>query len=84
MTSAVGPTVRAKFKCGSKKQFDGASVEYEFNAVYSTDPTHENKFFWDATPNASLKMTINNRQAQVFEPGKEYYLDFTEAPKSNP
>lgn len=48
-----------------------------FKPVYSTDPNHENKQFWDATPQGDLNMTINNpAAAEFFEPGKEYYLDF--------
>ena len=79
----TGTTVRAKFRC-SKAEPHSWGNEYEFGAVYSTDPNHENKAFWDATPSAMLTMTISNPKAQIFEVGKEYYLDFTEAPASNP
>ena len=77
--------VRAKFWCVEATQFSGgigkepSGVRYKFSAVYSNDPGHENKRFWDATPQASLEMTIKNEAAQVFALGKEYYVDFTPA-----
>lgn len=78
--------IRAKFFCkeiirtgwsdnGTPKL--GSAVVYKFAAVYSNDPNHENKAFWDATPSAELSMTITNADAQVFELGQEYYLDFS-------
>lgn len=54
-------------------------IKYKFAAVYSNDPEHENKVFWDATPNISFEMTVRNEAAQLFEPGIEYYMDFTPA-----
>lgn len=78
--------VRAKFFCSEitrtgwtdngAPKLSGAVV-YKFRAVYSNDPAHENKTFWDATPSAELSMTITNPAGQVFELGREYYLDFT-------
>ena len=77
-------TVRAKFKLNEKTErsyVNGTTLK--FGAVYSQDPNHENKRFWDATPVANLEMTIKNEAAaQYFELGKEYYLDFIEAPDS--
>lgn len=83
-------SVRAKFYCESiltsgytkdgKPQINTAKV-YKFRAVYSNDPKHENKLFWDATPSASLEMTITNPDGQVFEVGHEYYLDFIHTTK---
>lgn len=81
-------TIRAKFYCqqivregwsdnGTPKE--SGAVKYVFKAVYSNDPNHENKSFWDATPNAELVMVITNPGAQTFEIGREYYLDFTPA-----
>lgn len=56
-----------------------------FKPVYSTDPTHENKSFWDATPQGDLSMTIDNPSAaEFFKPGLEYYIDFSEAPPTPP
>ena len=46
--------------------------------VYSTDPQHENKAFWEATPSGSIELNINNPEAvKEYELGKEYYVDFT-------
>lgn len=48
--------------------------------VYSSDPNHENKRFWDATPSGSIEMQVNNMAAlEQFEPGQEFYVDFTPA-----
>jgi hypothetical protein len=72
----MSETVRAKFVC-TKREWPGG---VELKPVYSDDPEHENKKFWDATPSGELKMYINNPQAiGFFEVGHEYYLDFTKA-----
>jgi hypothetical protein len=69
---------RAKFKVDSKDPGETGSVK--LSPVYSTDPNHENKSFWDATPSGSIEMWINNPKGfAAFEPGKEYYVDFTPA-----
>ena len=81
MTSTA-TRVRAKFKCTSRTEFEGGASEFKFSAVYSTDPNHENKKFWDATPSASLSMQVKNTAAQIFKVGQEYYLDFIEADAS--
>jgi hypothetical protein len=68
--------IRAKFFVSERKHPGGVQLE----AVYSEDPEHENKQFWDATPSAKLEMWINNPDAvRFFEIGKEYYVDFTPA-----
>lgn len=80
--------VRAKFYCQEISQTgytkDGepkvaTGKLYKFAAVYSNDPKHENKQFFTATPNAKLEMYIDNPAAQVFELGREYYVDFSPA-----
>ena len=65
--------------CNSVKIFQG-SIEVQLTAVYST--TGENKDFTDATPSGSLTMSIikDKPAASAFEPGKSYYVDFSEAP----
>lgn len=80
-------SVRAKFRVTEKTEHawygNGKvdAVTIKLAAVYSSDPNHENKAFWDATPNANLEMQINNvSAADLFHVGSEYYLDFTEAP----
>lgn len=70
--------VRAKFRCESIE-----TNEYNHNvklrAVCGKDG--ENKDFADATPGGDLKIMISKGRpaAGFFEPGKDYYLDFTEA-----
>ena len=62
-------------------QYDNKIHErVRFFGVYSQDPEHENKKFWDATPIINFEMTISNPGAQgFFQPGKEYYVNFVEA-----
>ncbi len=76
--------VRAKFYVVSVIPYDrdnengGAKVELQ--PVYSTDPSHENKSFWDATPSGGIWMNISNpTAAKAFKEGAQYYVDFTEA-----
>ena len=72
----MSKTVRAKFQCVMREANGGVKLR----AVYSDDPEHENKKFWDATPSGELEMHItNNDAAEFFELGAEYYLDFTRA-----
>lgn len=69
--------IKAKMKCASvlKTEF-GNTVK--FNAV--SDGSPENKTFSNYTPSAHLEIVIDNPAAKdAFEPGKEYYLDFTPA-----
>ena len=86
--------VRAKFKCNSvsansgTQNINGKEVlgkTYSFGAVMAKKDTDgkplvedENAIFGLYTPNGSLTMTVYNDDV-VFELGKEYYLDFTEA-----
>lgn len=75
--------IRAKFRCmfeTHKKwgpQDDQVTRSYEFAAVYD-EKTPENQRFATATPSGSLTIAVTN-PAVRFEPGKFYYLDFTEA-----
>lgn len=48
--------------------------------VYSNDPEHENKSFWDATPNGKLDFTIKAEVAEFFTLGEEFYLYFSKEP----
>ena len=48
--------------------------------VYSSDPSSENRRFWQASPTGKIELgTINPEAWQHFEMGKEYYVDFTPA-----
>lgn len=70
--------VRAKFVCESV-----AKTRYGHHTVRLTPVTgdsEENKKFWKWTPTGSIEFgTINDEAVKQFEPGKEYYVDFTPA-----
>lgn len=72
-------TVRAKFRCTSVTttlNYQNKLIySYKFNAV--TDNNPENKSFFEATPSGSLD--LGTVKEDLFEIGKEYYLDFTPA-----
>lgn len=79
--------VRAKMKCHSVEtcSYGGGAkdqVRVKMGAVYSSDPNHENRAFSDATPSGAVELTIQGDKpaAKMFTAGKEYYVDFTEAP----
>lgn len=77
--------IRCKFTCQTvtkrqhwdreKRDAKQFLFEAEFSAV--TDGSEENKSFFDATPYGSLK--IGTYKEDVFEPGKDYYIDISEA-----
>lgn len=75
--------MRAKFHCVQVTKTAWGSEIAELTAVTGKQgELSENASFNKATPNAQLKMQIDNPAAQGFlKPGGEYYLDFTEAPK---
>lgn len=80
-------SVRAKFFVSDVNVYsiNPPQRQITLKPVYSTNPEHENKQFWDATPNGELKMTVNNSAAaEFFKPGTEYYIDFSEAPPTPP
>ena len=69
--------VRAKVVCES---IDGNAVS--FRTVYENQKNDENARFTKATPWGEIRLGIDNPAAlEQFAPGKEYYVDFTEAPK---
>lgn len=68
--------VRAKFRCTSAQHNEYGQVVYAFYAAHGSE---ENKAWAKATPGGNLSITIDNPAAQVFEPGKHYFLDFTPA-----
>ena len=71
--------VRAKFSVNYIEEFPGQKTIHA-NAVYSGKG--ENKDYAEATPSGKLELTIDKTRpaADFFETGKEYYLDFQEAP----
>jgi len=73
-------TVRAKFQCQVVHDF-GKSKQAELFAVH--DNGGENASFAKHTPGGSLSINIDEGTEAIdfFQPGKFYYLDFTEAPE---
>jgi hypothetical protein len=70
--------VRAKFVCNGvddKPEYEQKSAS--FSPV--TTGSEENKSFAKYTPAGSIQLSISNETpaANFFEPGKEYYVDFT-------
>jgi len=68
--------VRAKFKCHSMAKRTGWGAtpflyDYKFSAV--VDNNAENQAFFAATPSGELSLTAV--KDDLFEVGKEYYLD---------
>lgn len=68
-------TTRCKFRCDHVTDF-GEQKDVKFSAV--TTGSEENKSFWKYTPGGSLTFSCINKNVK-FQPGKEYYLDITEA-----
>ncbi|GAB3099717.1 hypothetical protein G8770_03575 [Aestuariicella hydrocarbonica] len=70
-------SVRAKFKVQSvTKDANGHSVKLEPVTCGSV----ENERFFKWTPCGSIQIgTLNEEAANQFEPGKEFYVDFTQA-----
>lgn len=72
---------RCKFFCHSvTKQLHwdkskGIVYSAKFSAV--TSGSEENKAFFEATPNGTIE--IGQFKANLFSPGKEYYVDIEEA-----
>lgn len=77
-------TMRAKFRVSSVEKFDG-SEKLTFVAVgksdgYPADGSDENNTFARWTPTATCEVYVNNPALHgKFEPGQEYYVDFTPA-----
>lgn len=70
--------VRAKFKCESVTETE-TNKQASLRVV--TTGSEENKSFSKYTPFGQLQIAIDKDApaAELFVPGKEYYLDFTEA-----
>lgn len=78
----MGERVLAKFNVVKKEAYSApcAGGEVALFPVYSEDPNHENKQFWDATPSGLIQLSINNPVAfERFDLGAEYYVEFTKA-----
>lgn len=88
-------TTRCKVLCTSVKKMDGRNwytepkVEFLYGATFcAVSPgsgpgqSPENKAFFASTPTLTLEFSAVN--GDRFVPGKEYYLDISEAPKPEP
>lgn len=70
--------VRAKFVCESKQDVPGSGAQITLRPVYSG--SEENKEFFKYTPAGQVQLSVvNEKAADQFEIGKEYYVDFTPA-----
>jgi hypothetical protein len=84
-------TTRCKFRCNrvteqlmsvSEYDKDGKYIGNKETTVYGaemypvTGTTEENKKFFASTPTGEFKVSCVTRR---FEPGKEYFIDITEA-----
>jgi len=74
-------SIRSKFIVSSVTKYNNSgAASVKLQPVYSADPASENKAFWDATPNGSIELHIQNpAAAERFVPGQAYYVDFTPA-----
>jgi hypothetical protein len=75
-------SVRAKFRCSGitkREHWDKSQAAFTYDAEFHavTGGSEENKAFFAATPTGNLK--LSTVRADLFEPGKDYYLDFTPA-----
>lgn len=85
----MSPTTRCKFHCTSIETTEYGGVWVNLGATYpSKDDGYvhgEDHAFFAATPQGTLRMLINNPYgAELFQPGEDFYLDITKAPKPQP
>lgn len=83
------PTTRCKFHCASIETLEFGGTWVNLNAVYPNAQdgySHgEDHAFFNATPQGTLRMLIQNPLgAELFQPGEDFYLDITKAPKLVP
>lgn len=72
---------RAKFQCNWVQDHGQGGKRVQLGVVYCKVEGTENRDFTKATPSGHIEMQIDNPAAAVqFVPGKQYYVDFTEAP----
>lgn len=58
----------------------GTIAEVVLRPVCDVNPDSENGRFYAATPAGEMKLTtVNGKAAELFVPGREYYIDFSEA-----
>lgn len=73
--------VRAKFKVEriTPAGVMGGYPNIELRPVYSEDPDHENKTYWDATPSGYFQMSCKPEAIEGLVEGQEVYIDITPA-----
>lgn len=70
--------MRAKLCIESVTLQEWGAEQLKFRAVYGGDTNSEDNTFSEATPSASLEMTISNKALHgKFKPGQTFYVDFT-------
>lgn len=69
---------RCKFQCTevTKTLYHGKRLLYTAGFSAVVDDSEENKKFFAWTPSGSLK--LGTYKEDLFQPGKEYYLDISE------
>lgn len=87
----MAPTTRCKFRVNSIETFGpGAGAKVKLSAIYPDAERDgyahdENHAFFNATPSGLIELTIQNPYgAELFQPGKDFYVDFEEASKPEP
>lgn len=70
--------IRAKFVC---MEVEKTYPEADYSTVLLNPViggSKENESFYEATPGGGIELqVVKNETAQLFEVGKEYYVDFT-------
>lgn len=76
--------VRAKFVVQSVKAYAYGGREVSASTVTGgSSDIPENQRFHKATPSGTITMMVDNpTAAEVFQPGTEFYVDFTPVPKA--
>lgn len=84
------PTTRCKFHCQKVENLEYGGVIVHLAATYPNKDLDgyehgEDHAFFAATPSGTLQMQINNPYgAELFQPGDDFYLDISKAPKPEP
>lgn len=76
-------TSRAKFQCQriEEVRYQGMTQHKVVLTAVTAYSAPEDKPFWDATPLGEISIGIANEQAlKLFEPGKQYFVDFSPVP----
>jgi hypothetical protein len=72
--------IRAKFKVSSVEHNEGGTST--LNSYPVTSGSEENKEFFKYTPGGNIKLSVLKTEAlEGFDPGTEFYVVLTPAPK---